>query len=67
MDVPAEPADLLDKTRYLRSSRQLPPEQEARCQEVIDRLSDKCFKRGQPVKVGSIRLGKGLGRRGVGR
>ncbi|PNH04231.1 hypothetical protein TSOC_009608 [Tetrabaena socialis] len=51
VDVPAEPSELLDKTRYLKSSRTLPGEQEERCTEVIARLSDVCFKRGQPVKA----------------
>ncbi|PNW87645.1 hypothetical protein CHLRE_02g142126v5 [Chlamydomonas reinhardtii] len=52
VEVATEPADLLDKTRYLKSSRVLqPPEREEAVQAVICRLSDVCYKRGQPVKA----------------
>ncbi|KAG2483950.1 hypothetical protein HYH03_017196 [Edaphochlamys debaryana] len=52
VEVPPEPADLLDRTRYLRSSRVLPrAADEAKCTEVITRLADIVSKRGQPVKA----------------
>lgn len=50
MDVLPEPAELLDRTRFLRSSRVLPDDQEAAVQAVLARLSETSFKRGQPVK-----------------
>ncbi len=46
----AEPSALLDKTRYEKSSRQLPEEQEAVFQGAIQRLKDIISKRGTPVK-----------------
>ena len=49
--VPVEPSDLLDKTRFMKSSRQLSEEKEAILAGAIARLSDKCYKRGQPVKA----------------
>ncbi|GLC59048.1 hypothetical protein PLESTB_001437800 [Pleodorina starrii] len=52
VDVPAEPSELLDKTRYLKSSRILPdPEQETYVMGLLDRLSETTLKRGQPVKA----------------
>lgn len=50
VEVPLEPAELLDRTRFLRSSRVLSDEAEAAVQEVLARLADTSFKRGQPVK-----------------
>lgn len=51
VEVPPEPSELLDKTRYEKSSRLLPDELEAAYSSIIQKLSDKCFKRGQPVKA----------------
>ncbi|KXZ44132.1 hypothetical protein GPECTOR_73g653 [Gonium pectorale] len=51
VDVPPEPSDLLDKERYLRSSRQLPGEQELAVTALLERLSETSLKRGQPVKA----------------
>ncbi|GFR51960.1 hypothetical protein Agub_g14483 [Astrephomene gubernaculifera] len=51
VDVPPEPAELLDKTRYLRSSRVLPADQEEAVGALLERLGDTCLKRGQPVKA----------------
>jgi hypothetical protein len=49
-DVRAEPSELLDKTRYEKSSKIIPEEQEAVFQAVIQRLKDIISKRGTPVK-----------------
>lgn len=51
MDVPTEPSELLDRTRFLKSSRVLPDDQEAKVQATIARLSEIAFKRGQPIKA----------------
>mmetsp|Transcript_34539 Transcript_34539/g.87319 ORF Transcript_34539/g.87319 Transcript_34539/m.87319 type:complete len:240 (-) Transcript_34539:392-1111(-) len=50
VDVAPEPMELLDKTRYDRSSRLLPDHDEALLQAVIQRLTDIVAKRGTPVK-----------------
>ena len=44
--VAPEPSELLDRTRYLRSSRVLPEEEEALLSSVIQRLRDAVNKRG---------------------
>ena len=48
--VPEEPSDLLDKTRYMKSSKVLPSEQEESLEGVIQRLRDIVTRRGTPVK-----------------
>lgn len=50
MDVAPEPMELLDKTRYDRSSKLLPEKDEELLEAVIQRLSDIVTKRGTPVK-----------------
>lgn len=50
-EVPAEPSELLDKTRYRRPSRQLTEEREAILQGALTRLADTVAKRGTPVKA----------------
>lgn len=49
-EVPKEPGHLLDKTRYMKSSRDLGPEKEARLDAIIKKIADKVYKRGTPVK-----------------
>lgn len=49
-DVGAEPIELLDKTRYDRSSKALPESEENLLQAVMQRLTDIVGKRGTPVK-----------------
>lgn len=49
-EVAPEPAELLDKTRYDRSSKVLPEHEEALLQAVMQRLTDIVAKRGTPVK-----------------
>ncbi len=49
-EVAPEPIELLDKTRYDRSSRTLGDQDEALLQAVMQRLSDIVAKRGTPVK-----------------
>ncbi|GLI60898.1 hypothetical protein VaNZ11_003129 [Volvox africanus] len=52
VDVPSEPSALLDKTRYLKSSRILPdPQDETTVIALLERLSETTLKRGQPVKA----------------
>lgn len=51
VEVPCEPSALLDKTRYRKSSRMLSDADEAVLEATMARLSDKCYKRGQPVKA----------------
>ncbi|GBF96228.1 hypothetical protein Rsub_08773 [Raphidocelis subcapitata] len=49
-EVPPEPSELLDRDRYLRSSRNIGPEREARLAEVMARVSEICGKRGILIK-----------------
>lgn len=49
-DVPKEPSYLLDKTRYMKSSRDLGPEKEERVDSIVRDIADKVYKRGTPVK-----------------
>lgn len=49
-DVAPEPAELLDRNRYQRSSRDLGPEKEARVADIVARISEICGKRGVLIK-----------------
>lgn len=50
VEVAAEPQELLDRQRYLRSSRALEPETEAALDVVLHSIADKMHKWGTPVK-----------------
>jgi hypothetical protein len=50
IEVPREPLELLDKTRYMKSSRVLDSDREEAIQAIIAKLSDVVAKRGTPVK-----------------
>ncbi len=41
-EVPAEPSELLDKTRYDFSSKQLPEEREAQLESIMSKLREEC-------------------------
>ncbi len=41
-EVPAEPSELLDKTRYDFSSKQLPEEREAQLESIMSKLRVEC-------------------------
>ena len=41
-DVPAEPYELLDKTRYDFSSKQLPLDREAQLDNIMNKLREEC-------------------------
>jgi hypothetical protein len=49
-EVPREPCELLDKTRYMRSSRNLGAAKEADVAHLIHKISQFCEKRGLVVK-----------------
>eukprot|EP00798_Chlamydomonas_sp_ICE-L_P014568 gene14568-20611_t len=49
-EVPSEPSELLDKTRYEKSSKVLDDYKEDLVQAVLERLYVIVFKRGTPVK-----------------
>ncbi|CAG9463323.1 unnamed protein product [Pedinophyceae sp. YPF-701] len=49
-EVPPEPVELLDKTRYQKSSKELTPEQEALVEKSLEYVKSKCARRGVPVK-----------------
>jgi hypothetical protein len=49
-EVPSEPSELLDKTRYVRSSRDLGAAKEAEVSDIIHKISSFCEKRGLVVK-----------------
>eukprot|EP00775_Hariotina_reticulata_P008738 gene8738-8918_t len=49
-EVPPEPAELLDRNRYQRSSRDLGPEKEARLADITAHIADICGKRGVQIK-----------------
>lgn len=48
--IPAEPEELLDKTRYQICRRQLSPDKEEHLHVVLEGLSKKAAKRGMLVK-----------------
>lgn len=48
--IPAEPEELLDKTRYQFCRRQLSPDKEEHLHVVLEGLSQKAAKRGMLVK-----------------
>mmetsp|Transcript_10728 Transcript_10728/g.19597 ORF Transcript_10728/g.19597 Transcript_10728/m.19597 type:complete len:228 (-) Transcript_10728:408-1091(-) len=50
VQVSAEPVELLDKTRYAKSSKALTEEEETLYRVVMERLASICKKRGQAVK-----------------
>lgn len=41
-EVPAEPYELLDKTRYDFSSKQLPSDREAQLDSIMNKLREEC-------------------------
>ena len=41
-EVPAEPYELLDKTRYDFSSKQLPEDREAQLESIMSKLREEC-------------------------
>ena len=45
-DVAAEPYELLDKTRYDFSSKQLPEEREAQLESIMSKLREECTIKG---------------------
>ena len=49
-EVPAEPYELLDKTRYDFSSKQLSPEREALLDNVMGKLREECTIKGIMVQ-----------------
>jgi len=51
-EVPAEPSELLDKTRYDFSSKQLPEEREAQLESIMSKLREECQIKG--IMVSSI-------------
>ena len=51
-EVPAEPYELLDKTRYDFSSKQLSPDREAMLDGVMSKLREECTIKG--IMVGSL-------------
>lgn len=49
-EVPAEPYELLDKTRYDFSSKQLPEEREAQLDSIMNKLREECAIKGIMVR-----------------
>ncbi|DBA80843.1 hypothetical protein WJX77_010114 [Trebouxia sp. C0004] len=49
-EVPAEPSELLDKTRYDFSSKQLPEERETQLESIMNKLREECQIKGIMVK-----------------
>lgn len=49
-DVPPEPSELLDRTRYYKPSRVLSEEAEAEYSRIVEKLKSIIKKRGTPVK-----------------
>ena len=45
-EVAAEPYELLDKTRYDFSSKQLPEEREAQLESIMSKLREECTIKG---------------------
>lgn len=49
-EVPAEPYELLDKTRYDFSSKQLPLDREAQLDNIMNKLREECQIKGIMVR-----------------
>lgn len=52
-EVAAEPYELLDKTRYDFSSKQLPEEREVQLENVMNKLREECTIKGIMVRASS--------------
>ena len=50
-EVAAEPYELLDKTRYDFSSKQLPEEREAQLASIMSKLREECTIKGIMVRL----------------
>lgn len=50
-NVPAEPYELLDKTRYDFSSKQLPAEREVQLESIMNKLREECQIKGIMVQL----------------
>lgn len=50
-EVAAEPYELLDKTRYDFSSKQLPEEREVQLENVMNKLREECTIKGIMVRA----------------
>lgn len=53
-EVAAEPYELLDKTRYDFSSKQLPEEREAQLEGIMSKLREECTIKGIMVMVQTL-------------
>lgn len=55
-EVPSEPYELLDKTRYDFSSKQLPLDREAQLDSIMNKLREECQIKGIMVNILSMHL-----------